>query len=169
MSPASPRLPESIIPILESVVLRPTVASGLPLEFWRHGDHRAWIDAFMEFGSALAASDVDDAALPRGYGLIAELFDWEGQCQFSGWYAFANRQQNIDRIIEAYRFVGLPGEADALMRANNAWNESGGDHATASAAYSRVSPEFRVDLDRLEFLAAYFVEHANELLYVGDN
>lgn len=123
----------------------------------------------MELGAALKARNLDDDALPRGYGLIAELFDWEAQCQYSGWYAFENREHGIGRVIEAYRFVGLPGEADALARASAAWNESGGDHESASAAYSRVSHECGVDLDRLEFLAAYFVDHANELLYAGEN
>ncbi len=161
------QLPATVIPILEATVRGPAVARGLPLEFWRHGDHRTWIDAFMEFGAALQASDIPQDELPRGYGLIAHLFDWEAQCQFSGWNALDNRRSTIDDVIGAYDTVGLHGEAAALRRAFVAWDVSGGDHEATSAAYGQETHDYCVDLDRLEYLAAHFIDHADELLYVS--
>ncbi|GAA5072511.1 hypothetical protein [Lysobacter panacisoli] len=158
-------LPESVRPILESVIRQPTVARGLPLEFWRHPDHRAWIDAFTELAIALTQSDLDEASLPRGYVLIAYLFDWEAQCQFSGWHALENRRNELPAIFVAYEEVGLEGEAEALRRALQAWDASGGDHVAAGAAYNTTRHGYSVDLDRLEYLAGYFIDHADRLLY----
>lgn len=158
-------LPESVRPILETVVRQPGVAHGLPLEFWRHPDHRTWIDAFMELAIALDQSDLDAASLPRGYALIASLFDWEMQCQYSGWHALDNRRDALASICIAYEEVGLAGEAEALRRAFAAWDASDGDHTATSAAYGAAAHDYSVDLDRLEYLAGYFIDHADRLLY----
>ena len=106
--------------------------------------------------------------MPRGYGLIAHLFDWEAQCQYSGWHAFSNREAEVGRIIQAYEAVGLDGEAAALGRALTVWRDSGGDHDATSAAYRELAHPCSVDLDRLEYLAAHFVDHADALLYERD-
>ncbi len=162
------RLPASIVPVLEAVGRSPGTARGLPLEFWRHDDHRTWIDAFMELAAQLQQSDLAEDELPRGYGLIAHLFDWEAQCQYSGWHAFSNREAEVGRIIQAYEAVGLDGEAAALGRALTVWRDSGGDHDATSAAYRELAHPCSVDLDRLEYLAAHFVDHADALLYERD-
>jgi len=158
-------LPASIVPILESVVRAPGIARGLPLEFWRHEDHRTWIDAFMELAVALWLCDLAEDELPRGYGLIAHLFDWEAQCQSSGFHAFSNRAAEMERIILSYEAVGLDGEAAALKRAFAVWRDTDGDHEATVAAYDGVPHAYTVDLDRLEYLAAHFVDHADDLLY----
>jgi hypothetical protein len=77
-------LPQSIIPILESTLKCPLVPGGTPLEIWKAEDHRIWIDAFSELGIALFNSDIPEEGLPRGYILVAYLFDWEAQCQSQG-------------------------------------------------------------------------------------
>ncbi len=159
-------LPDSIVPLLEAVIASPAVATGLPLEFWRHDDHRAWIDAFMEFGAVLAASGIRKDELPHGYGLIAHLFDWEAQCQFSGWHAFAHRDSTIDQVIASYEAVGLADEAAGLRLARLAWRQSDGDCDASSAAYAKTPRRHPADLDRLEYLAAYFIDNADDLLYL---
>lgn len=164
-NPPARQLPASIVPILESVVRSPGVARGLPLEFWRHDDHRTWIDAFMELAVQLWACDLAEEELPRGYGLIALLFDWEMQCQFSGWHAFSSRELEMDRILRAFEAVDLGDEAVALRRAFAAWRETAGDLDATNAAYGEGRHAYSVDLDRLEYLAGYFIDHADELLY----
>lgn len=161
-------LPVSVVPVLESVVRSPVVAKGMPLEIWRSQDHHAWVDAFMELGSALFDSDIAEDGLPGGYALVAHLFDWEAQCQFSGWHALANRASTIDRVIASFDAVGLPGEAAALRRALSAWHSSDGDVDATSAAYAQERHAYSVDLDRLEYLAGYFIDNADRLFYVPD-
>ena len=98
--------------------------------------------------------------------LVAYLFDWEAQCQFEAWHAFGNRMADVHRTIEAYREVGLEGEANALVRALAAWRASDGDIEQTSAAYAQERHDYSVDLDRMEYLACYFVDNAARLFYV---
>lgn len=159
-------LPEAIVPLLDAVQRNPAVARGLPREFWRHGDHRTWVDAFMELGIALYNSDLPEEGLPRGYAYMAHLFDWEAQCQSSGWRAISHRGDTFPKILAAYEAVGLGEEAKALREARRAWDASGEDHDAATAAYALLRHAYSVDLDRIEYLAAYFVDNADALLYV---
>ncbi|XAH22530.1 hypothetical protein AAFF27_21365 [Xylophilus sp. GW821-FHT01B05] len=165
--PNSEHLPANVVPILEATSKSPLVAAGTPLELWRAANHRTWVASFTELGIALFNSDLDESTLPHGYALVAYLFDWETQCQFDGWDALDNRSNTLHRVIAGYEEVGLSGEARALARAFSAWNESGGDHTATSEAYDEVSHEYTVDLDRLDFLACYFVDHADRLFYAG--
>jgi hypothetical protein len=162
----SVRLPPRVVPILEATLRSPLVARGTPLEIWRAEDHRTWVDSFMELGIRLFNSGILDQGLPLGYSLVADLFDWEAQCQLSGWHAFSNRRETVARIIEAYAIVGLAGEADALKAAFSEWNSSETDNDAISAAYASVHHEYSVDLDRLEYLVCFFVDNADRLFYV---
>ena len=160
-------LPADVVPLLERVVQTPLL-KGFPLEIWKGTDHRRWVDAFLEFGSLLYSSDIREECLPPAYAHVAYLFDWEAQCQFSGWYAFENRAESIDRVIEGYSEIGLRAEAEALSAALKAWQDSDGSHEATSAAYNELRHELSVDLDRLEHMVCYFIDNADRLFYVGN-
>lgn len=161
------RVPAEVLPVLEAVSNNPRFKGRVPVETWRTEDHRLWIDAFLELGCELYASDIGEEGLPEGYLLAAYLFDWESQCQFSGWYALSNRSDTIDRVIEYYRRVGLADEAEAVARADAAWRASGGSHEQAAAAYGLARPRFS-DEERLEHMACYLVDNANTLFYLPE-
>jgi hypothetical protein len=158
------QLPTSVLPILEAVSKSSSISGRVPLEIWRTEDHRLWIDAFLALGCALFASDIPEDGLPEGYLLTAYLFDWEAQCQFSGWSAFANRPDSIERVLEFYGRVGLADEADALRRARVAWSASGGDHDQTTAAYLEHRPRLG-EQARLEHLVCHMIDNANDLFY----
>jgi hypothetical protein len=162
-------LPANVIPILEATVNSPVLPRGLPLEIWKAEDHRAWVAAFMELGIGLFNSDIPEEDLPRGFPLVAHLFDWEAQCQAEGWHAFGNRVSTIDAVIDAYKAVGLPQEAEALRCAFAAWCASSGDANATSAAYDALKHEYSGDVDRLEYLVCHFVDNAHSLFYVAND
>lgn len=163
------RLPSPVIPVLEETAQSPLLPDGFPIEIWRYHDHRRWVDAFMEFGLLLYQSNVLEEALPRAYAQVAYLFDWEAQCQASGWCAFNNRADVIDLVLQSYREIGLENEASALTSALHVWKESDGNLEATSAAYEKHRHQFSVDLDRLEHMVCYFVDNADQLFYVPDN
>ena len=150
------QLPGKIVPILEQTVRSPLLPMGFPVEIWRADDHRKWIEAFTELGRLLFASDIPEESLPRAYAQVAYIFDWESQCQFSGWHAFANRAEVMGRVIESYEEVGLEQEAVALKAALKAWIQSNGDVDATTAAYDLHRHQYSIDLDRLEHLVCYF-------------
>lgn len=159
------QIPPSVIPLLEEVVRSPALA-GFPLEIWKAQDHRRWADAFMAFGSLLFQSELPEESLPLGYAQVTYLFDWEAQCQFSGWYAFENRAGTMDHVLESYAQIGLEAEAKALSAALKAWQGSNGSHEAASEAYNQFRHEHSVDLDRLEYMVCHFVDKAESLFYL---
>jgi len=160
------KLPSTVIPLLQQTVRSPLL-KGFPLEIWKSEDHRRWVDAFMEFGTLLYNSDVPEESLPHAYAQVAYLFDWEAQCQFSGWFAFSNRAETIARAIECYSEIGLLAESKALTAALKAWQDSEGSHEAASEAYNALRHDYSVDLDRLEHMVCYFIDNADALFYVG--
>jgi hypothetical protein len=159
------QIPPPMVPLLEEVVQSPLL-KGFPLEIWRAKDHRSWVDAFLVFGCALYNSDIPEEGLPHGYIQAAYLFDWESQCQLSGWYAFENRSETIDRVLESYDEIGLSAESKALSAALKAWQGSEGSHEATSEAYNELRHEYSVDLDRLEHMVCYFIDNADTLFYV---
>ena len=159
-------LPESVIPILRETVSSPVLPLGLPLEIWKAPDHRTWVDAFLELGVSLSHSDLSEEGLPRGYILVAHIFHWEAACQSEAWHAFDNESSSVARVIACYREVGLHGEADALSRAFGMWQSSDGDSTLTSKAYNALSHSYSVDFDRMEYLACYFVDNAQQLFYL---
>src|SRR5690349_8086913 len=96
------KVPPVVIPILEETLRSPLVHKSVPLEIWRAADHRTWVSAFTELGLRLFQSDLPEDHLPIGYIQVAFLFDWEAQCQFSGWHAFNNRAETVHRVLRAY-------------------------------------------------------------------
>jgi hypothetical protein len=159
-------IPTAIHPILQELEGNPLFPRGMPLEFWTSPDHRKWIAAFTGFGSALRARGLPADGFPPGYALVALLFPWETQCQFDGWHALANGSDDLDRIFAAYAAVGMADEARALCRARKAWIDSGGDVEATSAAYRLEPNGHSCDLDRLESLAAYFIDHADRMFHL---
>jgi hypothetical protein len=85
----------------------------------------------------------------------------------NGWYAFENRAETIDRVLESYSEIGLSAESKALSAALKAWQDSHGNHEAASKAYDEHCHRFSVDLDRLEHMVCYFIDNADRLFYVG--
>jgi hypothetical protein len=138
-------------------------------QIWRTSDSRTWVDTFTEFGIELFESGLDFAQLPEGYGLVAHLFDWEAQCSFDAWMAIENRKDTLPEIIESYRRVGLIAEAQGLTEAIGAWKEHGLDHDAIGKAYGSVENRHKTEMDRLEYLACYFVENADGLFYLPES
>jgi hypothetical protein len=162
---AQVQVPAAVMPILEAVLRSPLLRKSMPLEVWKIEHGPTLLTALSELGLQLYASTLAEDELPRGYGLVAYLFDWEAQCQYSGWMAFANRSSHMQSVIDAYREVGLDGEAQALALAWQAWKAADGDITAVDLAYSQVRHDYTVDLDRLEYLAEYFFDNAHRLFY----
>jgi len=159
------QVPPSVLPILETVSRNPRFRGRVATETWRTEDHRLWVEAFLELGCELFASDIPEEGLPDGYILTAFLFDWEAQCQSEGWSAFSNRRNTIDRVVDCYRRIDLADEAEAIQRAHQAWLDSDESHEAASAAYHSVRPRLGEE-DRLIHMDCHLVDNADRLFYV---
>ena len=151
------KIPEKIKPIL----LKITKPEGHELEFWKFLDGDQLTDKLFELSSELILSELDEDTLPKGYKLVAYLYYWEHNCQFSGWYAFHNLKSYTSKIIECYREIGMSSEASALEKAEIAWFESDGDHDKTGVAYGSVENEYKVDFDRFDFFIDYFKKNAH--------
>jgi hypothetical protein len=113
-------------------------------------------------------SDIEESEVPRGYMVLAHLFDWEADCQFDGWGAFKNISQlEFDRICSYFGEVGLEGEAVSLRHQMSVFRQGPDDQEALVQAASLHRHPYSGDLDRLEYLTEYFCEHASELLYAG--
>ncbi|UXI68947.1 hypothetical protein [Tahibacter amnicola] len=157
------RLPEEIVPVLNETLRH--CAPGTPLEIWRGDDHHQWISNFAALADQLELSELIEDDLPRGFGLVCHALGWEAACQCEGWHAFSNKADSLDRIYAALEEVGLADEASALKRAAAVWFETGGDLDATAAAYSAASIPHMCDLDRMEHMVCYFVDHADRLFY----
>ena len=158
-------VPSAIQPILERV--RAGIPGrGVPLDFWQIDDGPSILDGFMELAAQLMSSDVREEDLPRGYIVLAYLFNWEAQCQSDGWGAFGNVSEGeFERILSFYREVGLDEEADSLVAQRSAYLKDPGDTVALQAAVDESEHELSGDLDRLEFLTQYFCDNAAVLFY----
>jgi len=58
-------------------------------------------------------SDIDESSIPEGYIILAYIFYWEQNCQFSGWYAMENKQHELAKFLSCYEMFGLTSEAEA--------------------------------------------------------
>lgn len=140
----------------------PSSASGFA--FWRLADEET-LSTFMEnLGLMLDASDLtreDYNHAPRGYLVARYALRFETHCKFSAWLAVENvGREEMEHVREAYRIIGMPEEAQALERAEQAWYAAGGHdgkgYDAAGAAYrSGPNPNANEDarwftmLDRL--------------------
>jgi hypothetical protein len=128
------KIPEIVFPILKNVAS----ANSLTLEFWTSENGNRIMDCFFELAAGLAIAKLDLSPLPKGYGLVAVLFQWEHECQSGGWNAF-EWMPNVEKISKSYSDVGLPEEANAVSRAWFAWKNSGHDFDATNLAYNEVS------------------------------
>lgn len=161
-------LPDVLTPLLESVVRTTVRGRNVPLDSWQIDSGRQILDGFMALAGLLMQSDLNEAALPRGYAMLARLFRWESDCQFDGWGAFGNIDSaDFERLCALYEEVGLPAEAQSLRHQMSVYRFDPDDiDALVRAAQAKRHP-LSGDLDRLEHLTQYFCDHAAELLYDG--
>ncbi|MDE2421236.1 MAG: hypothetical protein KGO49_08685 [Gammaproteobacteria bacterium] len=156
-------LPECIIPLLKKISDR----RDCKVEFWNELVGDELIDAFLELSGELKLSEIDEQSIPNGYINLAYVFDWESHCQFSGWLAIENNQDEMAKILSCYRNVGLSSEADALEAAVKVWFSSNQDHDAVGAAYSAIANEYSDEDKRFSYLAEYFSKNAKTLLYIS--
>lgn len=155
------RLPEEILPILEKI----TEIKGCETEFWKSLEGYDLTEMWFQLSSELLMSDIEEYTIPNGYVLLAYIFDWESNCQFSGWYAIENKKDELDKIQDCYRQVGLESEANALAKAKEAWFKSNQNHEIVGEAYRSEPNDYREANDRFDFLSSYFSANASSLLY----
>ena len=156
------RIPERVSETLQKVA----ASQSMPMEFWQCDDMNRIIDCFAELAPQLTISGLNLSTLPKGYLLVALLFQWENECQFEGWNAF-EWTPDITQVIDAYSSVGLPAESRAIARAAAAWKMTPQDDDAISVAYAQGENEKTTDIERLEYLAAYFCERADEMFFEG--
>lgn len=160
-------LPPDVVPLLKQVLQSLPHRRGLPLEFWNHDHQASVLDAFMAFASALMRSDLREEDLPQGYVMLAHLFHWEADCQSDGWGAFGNiDSRDFQRVCGFYCEIGLPREAESLQQQMAAYQVHPDDLAALNAVAEAHRHSHSGDLDRLDYLAEYFCEHAERLLYI---
>ena len=159
------KIPELVIPILQKVQNSKLLPKDLPLEVWKYENYHEWVNIFMELGIELFNSDIDAEMLPLGYSMVGYIFDWEAQLSFDAWAALDNRKLFLESICAAYQAVGLGNESKAIRAAQNVWCQEDCNGAETEAAYWGQQPEFTNEIDRLEYLVCYFIDHANELFY----
>jgi len=157
----SMKLPEEILPILAKI----TDGKECELEFWKTLEGDSLIDMYMDLSSELIMSDIEQDSIPIGYVHLAYVFYWETNCQFSGWYAIENKQDEMPMILSCYEAIGLNSEAKALEAAVSEWFASEQDHDRVGAAYSSVPNKYSDEDDRFEYLADYFTKNATKILY----
>lgn len=71
----------------------------------------------------------------------------------------------MEKILSCYKMVGLNGEAEALKAAIKTWFSSQQDHDAVGAAYGGVKNPYNEEENRLLYLANYFKDKADSLLY----
>jgi hypothetical protein len=161
-------LPDALTPLLESVVRTTVRGRAVPLDFWQIDSGPQILDGFMALAPLLMQSDLDEAALPRGYAMLARLFQWEADCQSDGWGAFAHiGSADFERLCTLYDEVGLAAEAHSLRHQMSAYRSDPDDIDSLVRAAQATRHPLSGDLDRLEHLTQYFCDHAAELLYDG--
>lgn len=152
-------------PLLEQVRAR-IPARNVPLDFWQIDAGPLILDGFMDLARVLMLCDLREEEVPKGYAMLAYLFDWEAQCQSDGWGAFGNTPLPVfARICHFYRAVGLVDEATSLMAQMAAFQNDPEDREGMQEALASTRHELSGDLDRMEYLTQYFCDHATELLY----
>jgi hypothetical protein len=159
------QLPPNLLPLLEEVCSR-VPARDVPLDFWRIESGPKILDAFLDLAALLVQSTLEEGSVPRGYVLLAYLFQWEADCQSDGWGAFGNvNAAEFKRICDFYREVGLEKESNSLAHQMAAYSDNPSDQVALFEAADAHRHDLSGDLDRLEYLTQYFCDNAEELLY----
>lgn len=158
-------LPEKLKPLLRQVVDK-WLPPDSPLDFWTIDHGPSIFDGFCELAPRLLVSGLLDESLPRGYSMLAYLFDWEMHCQCNGWGAFGNIDEaDFERVCSFYAELGLAAETESLRVQMAAFRLDPNDSAALNRAVENSLHSLSIDLDRMEHLTQYFCDHAPELLY----
>ncbi|WP_020210275.1 hypothetical protein [Gilvimarinus chinensis] len=155
------KVPDSVVPLLQKV----TSQRACEIEFWRYLKEEDFLDSLFQLSDELMLSEIEESSLPEGYFLVAYIFNWETNCQFSDWYAIENKRDEMEKIILCYREVGLYSEAAALTKAVKAWEVSQRDEAAVSLAYKSVSNKYSDEDVRFEYLADFFSRYSDSCFY----
>ena len=155
-------IPKKLVPILENV----TGSSGKGLEFWLYLTDMNLTEKFFELSSQLMIKQLDLASLPKGYELVALIYYWETNCQFSGWYAFANLSSYQEEIIQCYTEIGLLEESQAIKKAAEVWDEEIQNYDEVTNAYRSIPNSYFDENKRWSYLNEYFSTHAKALFYI---
>lgn len=164
------RLPVEILPLLEKV----GPEHSLPVELWKGNDSNRIKDAFSALATELDLSELDLQTLPKGYGLLSTIFNWERECLFEGWNAFHWMSEPAE-VVQVYAEVGLPEESRAIERALEVWldltedetEEDESDDAI-TAAYEKERHAHSDHEERFRYLVDFFCTHANKLFYESE-
>ena len=163
-------LPEEIVPVLEIVRGR-FFSEDTPLDFWVAEQGQPLVSGFMDLASQLQLALFDGHSpeeWPEGYLMLMVLFNWEAGAQADWWSQyFESTDAEIDSVCMLFNHVGLPEEAESIRRAREAAAavDSSSDTEVIANAYRAKPHKYSVDLDRLEYLAQWFCDGADELLY----
>ena len=158
-------LPSAVLPLLETVRNR-IPAKNVPLDFWQIDSGPKILAGFMELAPLLLSSEIDEREVPRGYVLLAYVFDWESNCQFDGWGAFGNiGDAEFERVCQCFEELGLPAEAKSLRHQMQFYKVTPDDDEALVRATELYRHDLSGNLDRLEYLTQYLCDHADELLY----
>jgi len=88
---------------------------GKFVRFWNVEDDNELEDFLFEDLLAAAFDSPDLDLMPKGYGIILTVLEFEQHCQFEGWYTISNRSDSMPKIISCYQQIGLEEEAMALL------------------------------------------------------
>ena len=161
------QLPEQLIPHLEKVNKR-MFRRGIPLDFWRAESIEHVVGGFMDLAGILKLAIIDGESpdtWPTGYRMLMVLFDWEASAQSDGWSQYyESSDEQIKGVCALYKLVGLEAEAKSIERAHKVASHSSDDNVVA-AAYDALRHDYSMDLDRIEYLAAWFRDNADFYLY----
>jgi hypothetical protein len=159
------QLPPAMVPLLLKAA-KVFPHKKLPVDFWQTDHGPTILDGFSALAPLILRADLPETAIPPGYLMLAQLFDWESQCQFNGWGAFENVSEvEFDAILHGFARVGLVAEADSLRKQMDAFHAHPDDLEPMFVAAEENRHAFSGDLDRLEYLTQYFCDHADALLY----
>ena len=169
------KLPAEILPLLEKAASE----HSLPVELWKGNDRNRIKDAFSSLAVALYSSELDLRTLPKGYGLILTIFNWERERLFEGWNAFHWISEPTE-IVQAYAEVGLAEESRAIESALGVWlaltedeteqdetEEEDSDDAM-TAVYEEARHAHSDHGEQISYIVDYFCTHANKLFYESE-
>ena len=170
-------LPAAMLPIL--VKLREymhgfypnqVVLDDSPLLFWELDDDDLYFETlgYLPLFMDEVADSLDE--LPMGFCLAHPVFWLEDDYAFNGWTALGNAgEDTLAQAADAYRFMGMPLEAQALDAARAAVIAHPDDEEAHASAYQSIRDvDDAEDDERQEALYQYFCAHRHLFLPVDD-
>jgi hypothetical protein len=132
------------------------------LRFWDMQDDEELADFLDEdiLAGLYGNDSVGWKSLPAGYEPLVLVLEFERHCSFEGWTAVSNRSEEMPSIIDAYRFLGLEDEANALAAVFQAYIDLGNDdhihfHDILGRAYKSVPNRSPESEDRYPFILTF--------------